>query len=161
FHGSLFEVHRDASLDAKNYFDAANSAIPAFVRNQFGAGMGGPLVHDRTFFFVNYEGFREVQASTAIATVPNALAHQGLLPSTSNPGACSNTNPNGCVAVPIDPRIQQFLALFSPANGTDNGDGTGDLITANKGDTTEHHGMVRVDHNFSNTHSLFARYIID
>ena len=43
----------------------------------------------------------------------------------------------------------------------DNGDGTGDLITANKGDTREDHGMVRVDHNFSNTHSLFARYIID
>ena len=52
-----------------------------FVRNQFGAGIGGPLKRDRTFFFVNYEGFREVQASTAIATVPDALAHQGLLPS--------------------------------------------------------------------------------
>ena len=34
-----------------------------------------------------------------------------------------------------------------------------DLITANKGSTTENHGMFRVDHNFSNTHSLFARYI--
>ena len=73
FHGSLFELHRDASLDAKNYFDLGARPIPPFVRNQFGAGIGGPLVHDRTFFFVNYEGFREVQASTAIATVPNAL----------------------------------------------------------------------------------------
>lgn len=161
FHGSLFELHRDASLDAKNYFDVGNAAIPAFVRNQFGASIGGPAVHDRTFFFANYEGFREVQASTAIATVPNALAHQGLLPSSSNPGACTNATPNGCVSVGVDPRIQQFLALIPPANGADNGDGTGDLITANKGDTNEHHGMVRVDHNFSNTHSVFARYIID
>ena len=121
----------------------------------------GPIVHDRTFFFANYEGFREVQASTAIATVPDALAHQGLLPSSSNPGACSNATPSGCVAVPIDPRVQQFLSLFPSSNGADNGDGTGDLITANKGDTNENHGMIRVDHNFSNTHSLFARYIID
>jgi len=64
FHGSLFELHRDASLDAKNYFDLGNAPIPPFLRNQFGASIGGPVVHDRTFFFANYEGFREVQAST-------------------------------------------------------------------------------------------------
>ena len=39
--------------------------------------------------------------------------------------------------------------------------GTGDLITANKGDSTGHHGMIRVDHNFSSKHALFARYLID
>jgi hypothetical protein len=58
FHGSLWELHRDASLDAKNYFDLGSSAIPPFVRNQFGAGIGGPLKRDRTFFVANYEGFR-------------------------------------------------------------------------------------------------------
>ena len=161
FHGSLFEIHRDAALDAKNYFDLSAAPIPAFVRNQFGAGIGGPLVRDHTFFYMSYEGFREVHASTAIATVPDALAHEGLLPSNNNPAACSNASPNACVAVAIDPRVQQFLNLFPPSNGADNGDGTGDLITANKGNTTEHHGMIRVDHNFSNTHSVLGRYIID
>jgi hypothetical protein len=161
FHGSLWELHRDASLDAKNYFDLAANPIPPFVRNQFGAGMGGPLKRDRTFFFVNYEGFREVQASTAIATVPDALAHQGLLPSAGNPSACSNTNSSGCIAIPMNPLIQPFLNLLPVSNGPDNGDGTGELITANKGNTREDHGMVRIDHNFSNTHSLFARYTID
>ncbi|MBV8052898.1 MAG: TonB-dependent receptor, partial [Acidobacteriaceae bacterium] len=161
FHGSLFELHRDASLDAKNYFDLGHAPIPAFVRNQFGAGIGGPLVHDRSFFYADYEGFREVQASTAIATVPDALAHQGLLPSASNPGRCSSATPNGCLTVTVDPRVKQFFALLPPSNGVENGDGTGDLITANKGATNEHRGMIRVDHNFSNTHSLFGRYIID
>src|SRR6201988_194664 len=51
-HGSLFELHREATLDAKNYFDFASRPIPQFVRNQFGGSIGGPLVHDRTFFFV-------------------------------------------------------------------------------------------------------------
>jgi hypothetical protein len=88
-HGSLFELHRDAALAAKNYFDLPNLPIPQFVRNRFGAHIGGPLVHDRTFMFVSYEGFREVQASTAIATVPDAPAHEGLLPSASDPSACS------------------------------------------------------------------------
>jgi hypothetical protein len=161
FHGSLFELHRNAALDARNYFDLGSRPIPPFVRNQFGAGIGGPMAHDRTFFYANLEGFREVQASTAIATVPNALAHHGLLPSANNPGNYSPAAPNGCVAVKIDPRVQQFLDLLPPSNGADNGDGTGDLITANKGNTREDHGMFRVDHNFSNTHSLFARYVID
>jgi hypothetical protein len=161
FHGSLWEFHRDASLDARNYFDLGGRPIPAFVRNQFGASIGGPLVHDRTFFFANYEGFRQVQASTAIATAPNALAHQGLLPSAANPGACNSGAPSGCVAVPVDPRVEQFLALLPPTNGADNGNGTGDLITANKGSTTENLGVVRIDHNFTNSHSLFGRYMID
>ena len=161
FHGSLYQLHRDASLNAKNYFDLGARPIPPFVRNQFGAGIGGPLVHDRTFFFANYEGFREVQASTAIATVPSALAHQGLLPSATNPRSCASATPSGCVAVSINPQIQQFLDLLPPSNGAVNADGTGDLITANKGATNQHHGMFRADHNFSNTHSLFARYVID
>src|SRR5262249_4592626 len=72
----------------------------------------------------------------------------------------SNADPSGCVAVPIDPRTQQFLALLPPANGADNGDGTGDLTTANKGATNDDHGMIRVDHDFSNTHSLFVGYTI-
>jgi hypothetical protein len=162
FHGSLWELYRGASLEAKNYFDLGGaSPIPQFVRNQFGGGLGGPLKRNRTFFFANYEGFRQVQESTAIATVPDALAHQGLLPSAGNPSACTNATPSGCVAIPMNPLIQPFLNLLPPSNGPANGDGTGELITANKGTTREDHGMVRVDHNFSSTHSLFARYTVD
>jgi hypothetical protein len=61
----------------------------------------------------------------------------------------------------MNPLIQPFLNLVPASNGPGNGDGTGELITANKGNTREDHGMVRIDHNFSNTHSLFARYTID
>ncbi len=161
FHGSLFELHRDAALEARNYFDLSSRPIPPFVRNQFGASIGGPLARDRTFFFASYEGFREVRASTAIATVPDALAHQGLLPAASDPSACTSASPSGCASVATDPRVQPFLALLPPSNGADNGDGTGDLITADKGATYEHHGMVRLDHNFSSTHSLFGRYFAD
>ncbi len=161
FHGSMWELHRDASLDAKNYFDLGANPIPPFVRNQFGAGMGGPLSRNRTFFFVNYEGFREVQASTAIATAPDALAHEGFLPSANKSAACTSGYSSGCAAIPINPEVQQFLNLMPPSNGEDNGDGTGELITADKGATREDHGMIRIDHNFSNTHSVFVRYTVD
>src|SRR5580698_5016772 len=71
------------------------------------------------------------------------------------------TPPPADVAIPMNPSIQPFLSVLPPANGPDNGDGTGELITANKGNTREDHGMVRIDHNFSSTHSLFARYTVD
>jgi len=161
YHGSLFEFHRDAALDARNYFDLGSRPIPPFVRNQFGGSIGGPIVQDRTFLFASYEGFREVQASTAVATVPDALARQGLLPAAGNSSACTSASPAACVSVGIDPRTQRFLNVVPVSNGKDNGDGTADLITADKGSTSEHHGMMRGDHAFSKTHSLFARYVID
>lgn len=53
FHGSLFEFLRNDNLDAKNFFDAPDpDPIPSFRRNQFGGSLGGPIVRDRTFFFV-------------------------------------------------------------------------------------------------------------
>ncbi len=61
----------------------------------------------------------------------------------------------------MNPLTQLFLNLLDPSNGPDNGDGSGELITANKSATREDHGMVRIDHNFSSTHSLFARFTID
>lgn len=81
FHGSLFEYFRNRNLDAKNYFDlpyctpasAPNTCgpIPGLQRNQFGGTLGGPIVKNRTFFFVSYEGLRRRQANTREANVPS------------------------------------------------------------------------------------------
>ncbi|MEO8661431.1 MAG: carboxypeptidase-like regulatory domain-containing protein, partial [Bryobacteraceae bacterium] len=72
-HGTLSEFLRNSALDAKNLFDRPQPAsIPAFRQNQFGGTLGGPIRRDRTFFFSSYEGFRQVQAQTSIAIVPNA-----------------------------------------------------------------------------------------
>src|SRR5579864_3084904 len=83
FHGSLFEYFRNRSLDAKNYFDLPDctpssapgtcAGIPALQRNQFGGTVGGPILTDKTFFFVSYEGLRLRQANTRVATVPSQV----------------------------------------------------------------------------------------
>lgn len=78
-HGSLFEFLRNASLDAKNYFDDPRKPIPPFKRNQFGATAGGPILKNRLFFFANYEGMREVKSITSTATVPTAAQRLGDL----------------------------------------------------------------------------------
>ena len=58
FHGALYEFHRNAALDARNFFAPANEPAPKYIRNQFGFSLGGPIRKDRTFFFGDYEGTR-------------------------------------------------------------------------------------------------------
>ena len=160
-HGSLFEFFRNDAFDAKNAFDIANQPIPPFVRNQFGGSLGGAIVKNKTFFFVNYEGFRESKGLTTIATVPDALALQGYLPSATDPSACTSSNLSGCVNVGINSKVAPFLAIFPAANGTDFGNGSAELTSSKRRKTREDYGMMRLDHAFSGNHSVFVRYIID
>src|SRR5271155_5410004 len=73
FHGALWEFLRNDALDAKSFF--ATSVEP-LKRNQFGGTFGGPVRHDKTFFFGYYEGLRLRQGETVSATVPT-LAERG------------------------------------------------------------------------------------
>src|SRR5215510_14006730 len=59
FHGTVYEFFRNESLNARNYFAPANRSKPDFRRNQYGAALGGPIVRDRTFFFVDYQGTKQ------------------------------------------------------------------------------------------------------
>jgi hypothetical protein len=69
WHGSVYEFLRNNALDAKNYFDQASA--PPFRRNEFGGALGGPVIKDKTFFFVNYEGLRQSLHQTSVAFVPD------------------------------------------------------------------------------------------
>ena len=68
---TAWEFGRNAKLDATNFFtNRAGGKKGDFKRNQFGGNLGGPLVKDRTFFFANYEGLRQENASVSTFTVP-------------------------------------------------------------------------------------------
>ena len=61
FHGELFEFLRNNALDARNFFNLTSDQPPPFKRNQFGGTLGGPIVRSKTFFFLSYEGLRQLQ----------------------------------------------------------------------------------------------------
>ncbi|HJZ97959.1 MAG TPA: carboxypeptidase regulatory-like domain-containing protein [Candidatus Solibacter sp.] len=67
-HGNLFEYYRGTQLEARDPFNTTSSK--SFLRNQFGGSIGGPVRHDRTFFFFNYEGNRQQQQATRFSSVP-------------------------------------------------------------------------------------------
>ena len=69
FHGTVYEFLRNGALDASTFDSMGNNHL---VQNNFGASFGGPIAHNKTFFFVNYEGFRHAMAHTMIDTVPTA-----------------------------------------------------------------------------------------
>lgn len=77
FHGALFEFHRNAALDARNFFAPANEPKPKYLRNQFGGAIGGPIRRDSTFFFADYEGTRSREGITRITNVPTAEERVG------------------------------------------------------------------------------------
>jgi hypothetical protein len=60
-HGEAFEFFRHQSLDARNFFNPASQPQSPFKRHQFGANLGGPILKNKTFFFVTYEGLRQRQ----------------------------------------------------------------------------------------------------
>lgn len=78
FHGAGFEFFRNEELNARNFFQSANPVKPDYRRSQFGGTLGGPIVKDRTFFFVDYQGQRQSIGRTVTSTVPTVLQRQGI-----------------------------------------------------------------------------------
>ena len=78
FHGSAYEFFRNTQLDAKNFFAKAGSNKAQYQQNQFGGSLGGPIRHDKLFFFADYEGFRRRQGTFAsVNTVPTVAMRDG------------------------------------------------------------------------------------
>ena len=78
FHGNAFEFLRNSALDARNFFDYTTPRrLPNFVQNQFGGSVGGPIIKNHTFFFADYQGFRQRQGQSFVATVPDANIRNG------------------------------------------------------------------------------------
>jgi hypothetical protein len=71
FHGSAFEYFRNDALDARNFFNTPDQTKAPFHNNQFGGSLGGPIVKDKTFFFLDYEGQRERVGVVTLACVPD------------------------------------------------------------------------------------------
>ncbi len=74
-HAFGYDYLRNRVLDARNFFDGPDK--PKYIRNQFGGGVGGPVVKDRTFFFFNADSLQERQGPSRLATVPTAAERSG------------------------------------------------------------------------------------
>ncbi len=79
YHGELFEFFRNNVLDARNFFNtSARGPQAPYKKNEFGADFGGPIIKNKVFFFLAYEGVRQHQNLTATTTVPSQNQRTGV-----------------------------------------------------------------------------------
>ncbi|MBV8707925.1 MAG: TonB-dependent receptor, partial [Acidobacteriaceae bacterium] len=172
FHGSAFEFLRNNYFDARNYFNSKTTGNgnpnpqPPFRRNQYGASIGGLIFKNKTFFFADYYGQREIKGNTFLTTVPTAQQHAGNfsdlgvniydpLTATTTGGARSLFPNNTIPANRIDPVAQRIIDLYPLPNL--NGINNNRLDVFNR-DLKDNGGNVRIDQHFSDKDSFFARY---
>ncbi|HLI77311.1 MAG TPA: TonB-dependent receptor [Acidobacteriaceae bacterium] len=154
-HGRLFEFFRNNIFDAPQPLWASNGETQQPLRlNQFGGSLGGPIVHDKTFFFLASETYRQVWGYPTSGDVPSA-AFRATIPTTSPVYAIVNAFPGA------GPKT--LLTPYTQAN--DPGDPSAanyDLLTcACTQVVNENAVMLRVDQHFSPATSGFARFNYD
>lgn len=84
-HGSAFEYHNNNAAKAKPFFLPAGERNPKSIMNQFGGTLGGPIVKDRLFYFVSYEGTLDRQTGTSFGSVPTAGMRIGDMSGSTRP----------------------------------------------------------------------------
>lgn len=162
-HGSVFEFFRNAALDARNYFDNAqlvsHRRIPPFARNEFGFTNGGPVVipgiydgRGRTYYFGEYQGFRQVLGTTQVLPVPTVAERQGI---------DTTTFPGDTLTIPVNPAIQPVLDHYPLPNAPQGPYGPRTYATFSKVVTNTDQFSIRIDHKLSDEAKLLVRFSLD
>ncbi len=166
FHGDAYEFGRYSALGARDFFNKKGSPQDPYVRNDFGASVGGPVWKDHTFFFLNGEVQRFRTTRTASQTTPTAAFRTGKfnyidpVDGSVTPVDLTNpANPNNLSGLPLDPTIAKILAL-APVGQADNGDGVSTNYFFASPDALNDYNLTgRFDHKLSEKHQLTVRYI--
>lgn len=191
-HGTLWEYLRNRNLDANTFFNnAAGTPRGAFTQNQFGFNLGGPVYipkvyngKNKTFFFVDYEGFRLRQGASYTETVPTAAQRAGDLSGLAamqgvdiyDPLTTCGTQPGKDCApgvakgsrmqfagnrIPTDrlnPTSQTFLNLYPMPNAPGNAQGVGNWVGNGAQGGNNNETVVHIDQNVSEKQHISARY---
>jgi hypothetical protein len=160
WHGSLLYYHDNGALNARDFFA---TRTPFRILHDFGGSIGGPIRRNRTFFFFDYEGFRDKTQAVLSPNVPTAKFRQGDFSSVSTPVRDAFSGQplpgNRIPASLLNPTSLKIQERFYPLPNF----GDPDLVVGNWRDSLpqsldKNMFDVRGDHRFSDRHSVFGRF---
>jgi hypothetical protein len=141
WHGNAFEYLRNNYFDAPQPVPVTTAPQPPFHMNQFGGSVGGPIVRDRTFFFVAYEGYRQNWGFPLSGYVPSSAFRTKVLADSPVLDPIVNAYPLGQTQT-SDPDVDQFTSQGTQV-------------------VNENSAMLRLDQHFSDGTTAFVRFNID
>lgn len=142
FHGDVYDFLRNSAFDATDPIDSLNpNHQPPFHLNQYGGSVGGPIVQDKFFFFVAYEGYQQDLGQTLIGYVPSVAFRSQVLATSPELAPVINAYPIGQNST-SNPNVSEFVG-----QGNQRGQ--------------ENSGMFRLDYRFSDATSIYWRANID
>ncbi len=167
-HGSGYWYHQDNALSANSW---TNNRLgikrPFLLDNRFGGTVGGPIIKDKTFFFLAYEGRRNPRSATVTRIVPTETLRQGILRFRDAAGAVQTLDANGLKALDprglgANPKVLEYMRLYPlpndlSATGAD-GLNTGGFVFAAPLITRDDFSLAKVDHKFTEKWSLSGKF---
>lgn len=173
FHGRAWDYNRNTVFNAIGPFRPSSGVKPAFIRNQFGGTFGGPIWHDHTFFFADYEGVRQIALSYGTVTLPTLEQRTGTFlvhyaNGTTAPIPVQNPVTGQIYANGVIPASEQIpfakavlAALPAPNNGAaPNAQAaySNNFSAFPRGTIDDNKGDIRIDHTFNQKLSIFGVY---
>jgi len=155
-HGTVWEFLRNTDLNAVGYFKPTGGQKPVYIQNQFGAAAGGPIMHDKMFFFVDYEGWRRLQRSLTIASVPTLAQRTGTFGIPVKNPYTGDLYTNG--VIPQSAMTAFGLQVFSQMPVPNLSGNTNNYSHLPKSTDDENKGDIRYDLYLTKKITLFERY---
>src|SRR5882672_10469202 len=145
FHGSTFYFNRHEKLSATSPVAAPGTPKRPIRNNQYGFSLGGPIVHNKTFFFSTLEVQKLTAGNTTPTTAPSA------------DWVASATQLLNQFGVAVNPTSRNLLALW-PADSRTGSAIAQNFVSTDPNSYSSYNGIAKIDHNFNSVHSLSARY---
>src|SRR5262245_12927482 len=152
FHGALWEYNRNTALNAVGFFKPEGGANPRLIRNQFGFTFGGPIIKDHTFFFLDYEGFRQISKTLVFSALPTLAQRNGILAVDVRDPLTGATYKAG-TPIPMTNFARKVLAELPEPNAP--GANNYQNLVPNRAYNDKFN--IRLDHKFSDNLNAFAR----
>src|SRR5580693_1822587 len=146
FHGTAYYFNRNEALAASDWFTPPGSPKTELRNNQEGFSVGGPIVKNHTFFFMNYEQQNYRQALSAPGTTPSAAWVSDATAIMAKDG------------VAVNPLALTLISTLWPANSLTGPDVVHNYAGAGINLSNSYNGVIKLDHQFNEKNSVAIRY---